>query len=159
MSWATVGAEIVTLIKAVTDVVDDNVFLRKVGYRNDAEFKERFWDAANSRFIGWEVRCLSDEEGISSYFTGRTAYNTQTIGFIGMKDDNGSNITYTTLDDIMKGIKNKFKVNLTVNSTCEKAEFPIMGEINPIMKQGNWCWQCAIEWIVYERTTFTESIS
>jgi len=166
MSWVTVRDAVKALVTSVDNVPTDNVYTRKVMYQGEAEFKTAFWDAARSRYFGIEITRQSiAEQTVNTYFTIRTAHQVNLHLTMGLND---SLNTYNAdeavsvepgLENVAETLQEKLRTNLTVSGTCENADLPIMGEIVPELRLGKILWGVDINWLVFERTTITESIS
>jgi len=159
MSWATISTALKALVVGVTGVPEDNVYERIAMYNDAQEFKDLFFDGTNSRFLGVEIYTTRDEDDLVAHNTIHTEHDVVIRCFIGIKDRNQGNDTYTTLRNLVEDIREVLRKNLTVSGTCVNADMPAMAEISPGLRQSVYTWECAINWTVYERTTVTENLS
>jgi len=130
--------EVFTLVDGVTGV--ENVYKRRATYENSAAFKNLFRVAAKNRYLGFTIARVSRTSLLTAFSNKiRDTYSISIVGLIGVEDD-GANISYTILDDLMVEIGDVLNLNLTLNAKVTDAEFAEVGALDLDSAVGNTIW-------------------
>ena len=157
MSFSAIVAQIAVLANEVTGVM--NVYTRKTAYNDQNQFDNLFLNPAKNKVIGFEIYKTDMDEEQDNYNSYKDTYTVLIHGFIGINEETDGSDSYTELEELIENMHNKFRRNRTVNGTAMNSEPPRITEIVPELRLGAWTWSADIEWMIEDRTIFTESIS
>ena len=152
MSYSAVIAEIETILKSATGVVDDNVYKYDKLCRTWKELKDAFEDDANDVIHGYSITRNRVESMPEASRVNHVVTTYIIRGWYSLKDDGTSE---TTFQGFIDNIREKFRADPRLNNSCLTSTPLQVDTIEPRMYSAVLCHYAEMRLGVEEEETFS----